>query len=935
MKNFLLSTALLLSAVLVSGQVVTTTPAFITNDYIGVITVTYDPSQGSGDMGSATNCYAHTGIITSASSSDTDWKFVTDTWRGGSSKNKMTKVGTKWVLTINNMFNFYNCPTTTKILKLAFVFNDGPNGTKEGKTSDSKDIFITVYEAGLNVAFTTPTNSTLITSGTSIAFSATASTSCNLELKINGISKKTATGTSLSHSENFTTNGNYECIISANDGIETVYDTVKVCVAGTPVNATRPTDIKNGITYYENDPTKATLVTFAKDKNNVIAENIFVIGDFNNWDYDATYQMKKDGTTGYFWLDITGLESGKEYCFQYVVRKPDGSMVKISDPYSTKVLHPYDSYEPKHQDSTLINYPQGKADSYVTVLQTAKETFNWSNATLNFVKPNINNLVVYEMWLYDFSPARNLKSAIDRLDYLENLGVNAIELMPISEFDGNMSWGYNPNHFFASDKAYGSEKDYKTFIDECHKRGIAVLVDMVFNHGTGDHPWAKLYWDSANNKTASNNPWFNVDAPHPYSVFHDFNHEYNLTKEYFNEVLQYWINEYKIDGYRMDLTKGFTNRVCTESTASNYDQSRIDIIKGYHQAAKVADPNVIFIIEHFCTSSEEQVLVNDGIIPWNNLNNAYSQTAMGWLKDGDALSNSNKVGWISFAESHDEERNFYKAQQWGNGTVKTDETERLNRIALNVAFSVMQKGPKMIWQFGELGYDYSIDYNERTGTKPMPESLNWYQNANRMGGYKKVAQVNQLRHVYSNLFNNGTCTTTVGTGKSARYIQWTYNTDQMVIVGNFNVTTGTTYTGSTTVAPFATTGTWYEYFSGETLQISNTSQTITLQPGELRIYTNTYNTLPQIPDSYVFPDAINTIETNTSNNFVYPTVSDHTIYISAEELPQMIQIYGLRGDLVKQTRHVTEINISDLKRGIYLMVINFSKTQEAFKIIRK
>ena len=97
-----------------------------------------------------------------------------------------------------------------------------------------------------------------------------------------------------------------------------------------------------------------------------------------------------------------------------------------------------------------------------------------------------------------------------------------------------------------------------------------------------------MWWNATSSQTAANNPFFNVTAPHPYSVFHDFNHEYQPTRDYFKRVLQFWINEYKIDGYRLDLTKGFTQNSSTESTASNYDQSRINILTDYYNAAKSA-----------------------------------------------------------------------------------------------------------------------------------------------------------------------------------------------------------------------------------------------------------------------------------------------------------------------------------------------------------
>ena len=197
-----------------------------------------------------------------------------------------------------------------------------------------------------------------------------------------------------------------------------------------------------------------------------------------------------------------------------------------------------------------------------------------------------DDIVIYEMHFRDFTSTGDINGAMEKLDYLQALGVNAIELMPVQEFEGNDSWGYNPCSYFALDKAYGTRRMYREFVDACHSRGIAVLVDVVYNQATGAHPYAKLYWDATNNKTASNNPWFNVDAPHPYSVFHDWNHEFELTREHVKKSLRYLLEEYKVDGFRFDLTKGFTNKNSTESTASNYDQSRIDILKDYNNAIR-------------------------------------------------------------------------------------------------------------------------------------------------------------------------------------------------------------------------------------------------------------------------------------------------------------------------------------------------------------
>ena len=181
--------AALLLPVAIMAQVVTTEPAFITSNYRGKIIVTFNPNEGNKGMVGATACYAHTGVITTASTSDTDWKYAPE-WRGGEDKYKMTKVGSNWQLEIDDMYSYYECPTTEEIKKLAFVFNDGPSGNKEGKTAEGGDIFVPIYEEGLQVKFEQPDGSQLIESGSQVVFDAIASESANITLTINGETKK-------------------------------------------------------------------------------------------------------------------------------------------------------------------------------------------------------------------------------------------------------------------------------------------------------------------------------------------------------------------------------------------------------------------------------------------------------------------------------------------------------------------------------------------------------------------------------------------------------------------------------------------------------------------------------------------------------------------------------------------------------------------------
>ena len=600
----------------------------------------------------------------------------------------------------------------------------------------------------------------------------------------------------------------------------------------TPTEKARPAGISNGI-YYGADGTSVTLCTYAASKTES-AKRVFLLGDMTDWKLKAEYQLYKDGN--YFWITLTGLTPGKEYRFQYAVERADGVKKLISDLYSEKVLHPDDQYEPKKVDPDLLDYPTGKgANGYVTVIQPGKPKYEWSEATLNFKRPNKNNLVIYELWIYDYTEGRSLKGLMKRLDYIQNLGVNAIELMPICEFDGNYNWGYSPNHYFAPDRAYGSETMYKEFIDECHKRGIAVILDMVFNHATGLNPMNKLYPYGSD---LANNPWFNVNVPHSDNVYEDWNHGFAPAKEMFTRALKYWLTEYKVDGFRLDLSHG----LCSDQP----NTSVANLKYYYDNGVKAVAPDAYMILEHWGGNmgTERPQLISYGMQCWNNTSNAYCQTAMGWLKDGDGFGEASKDGYVSYCESHDEERMQYKCKKYGNGDLQTNTAARLARVAENVAFNVLLNGSHMLWMWEEVGYDFSIncdfdhpnDYNEsyRCSKKPRPEIRGYFTNANRVAAFTKCAQVITLRtQLMPSVFEGNPSSVSVNSGSKLRKIQWGSN---VFAAANFDVT------GNQAVT--LPSGTWYDYLNGAT----KANGTYTLAPGELKVFTGTPVIAPTFDD---------------------------------------------------------------------------------------
>ncbi len=637
-------------------------------------------------------------------------------------------------------------------------------------------------------------------------------------------------------------------------------------VAGVaPVTGSRPSGVSNGI-YYGADGTSVTLCTYAASKTEP-ANRVFLLGDMTDWKLDAAHQMKRDGN--YFWITLTGLTPGQEYRFQYAVERADGVKKQICDIYSEKVIHSDDQWEPKQVDPTLIDYPTKGADGgYVTVIQPGKPEYQWSSATLNFQRPARENLIIYEVWVYDYTAKRTFKGLIDKLDYIQNLGVNAIELMPVTEFEGNQSWGYNPVLYFALDRTYGKADDFKQLVDECHKRGIAVIMDMVFNHTNGSNPMVKLYPWTSSSKTETElrlNPWININPPEGDNGYgEEWNHDFGPAKEMFERVFEYWLREYKIDGYRLDLSHGLCGN--TNNAVSN-------LISYYNNHVKAVSNGAYMILEHWGNGQDQ--LISNGMQCWtgNVITNAYCQTAMGWLKDGDGFDGANRAGYVSYAESHDEERMQYKAKMYGNGDLKTNETARLGRVAENVAFNVLLNGAHMLWQFEELGYDISIDQNGRTGTKPNPSTKGYFVQPARVDAFTKCAQVITLRtQLMPNAFT-GTPSVSIGSGKALRTIQWGNN---VFAVANFGVE------GNQAVS--MPSGTWYDYLGGAA---KATATTCVLAPGELKVFTGTPVTAPTFTD----------IQKRDAQGIEQPA-SDSSLKVRGEKFLKDGQLLIRRGDKI-------------------------------------
>ncbi|WP_448702090.1 alpha-amylase family glycosyl hydrolase [Mucilaginibacter sp. AW1-3] len=583
-----------------------------------------------------------------------------------------------------------------------------------------------------------------------------------------------------------------------------------------------PSGANDGVTFI-NSGTSVIFNLYAPGKTTV-----GVIGDFNNWGA-TTMNQTPDGTR--WWVQIDNLDPNKEYSYQYLV---NGSL-KVADPYCDKILDPAnDSYIPASVYPNLKTYPSGQS-GIVSEFQYNQTAYTWK--TTNFTRPDKKNLVIYELHVRDFIGTHSYKTLKDTLSYLSNLGVNAVELMPVNEFEGNDSWGYNPDFYFAPDKYYGTKNDLKALIDECHSRGIAVILDMVLNHSFGSSPMVQLYFNSTTQKPTPDNPWFNVDPTHPDNVGYDFNHESAATKYFAKNVMKFWMTEYHIDGYRFDLAKGFTEKVTTTEAAWGvYDASRVAIWKDYNSFIKSVDPNNFYVIlENFASDQEQKEESDQGMMHWNNMNYNFNEATMGYVGTSDLgglfftphtfTAPDYLVGYM---ESHDEERIQFKNTNYGNASgsynVK-DLATGLKRDEAAAAFMLSTPGPKMIWEFGERGYDISINNTSRLSDKPPHwEYMNDPLRKGLYNAYAKLIRMKINNPVFttSNVLYNAT-----GGIKS---IALTGTGVNVMMVANFDVST------QTTAVAFPSTGTYYDYYTGNPISVGTTFTNVTLAPGEYHIY---------------------------------------------------------------------------------------------------
>jgi len=828
----------------------------------------------------------------------------------------MTNMGNDLHQLTLSIREFYNLNDNDEVQELAFVFRN-IDGSREGKTSTGGDIYLKLPEIGsFDAFFRSPeTRAIVVAQSESIFIDVVASESATISLYDNELLILQNTGTQLSIDYQPNTSGDHTIRFEAmsNDIVKT--DSFTMVYDPTIRKAALPSDVDLGLNRISN--TEIILSLYAPNK-----ENVFLLSGINQYSASQDYQLNLGLDDATWWIRLENLDPSIDYTYQFLVDRD----LKIADPLSELILDPANDSDLSNF-SDLPEYPQGLTEGRVSYFNLATDEFDWTDAGFQSVKKE--DLVIYEILMRDFLSSHNYNDLLDTLTYLKNLGINAIELMPVQEFEGNDSWGYNPSYHMALDKYYGSPDELKAVVDAAHSLDMAVILDVVFNHAFGESPLVAMYWDTQLNRPSAESPYFNTEARHPFNVGYDFNHESEATKAYVKRCLEYWIDEYHIDGYRFDLSKGFTQKMSTSDFLfSAYDDSRVNILLDYAQFIWSINPEHYVILEHFASDLEELELSVYGMMVWSNANASFNEATMGYHDSGksDFTAQSYQArGWvdpyiISYMESHDEERLMYKNLTFGNSSGSYDVKDlntALRRNEMASVFFFMIPGPKMMWQFGELGYDQSIDRcidgsigDCRLDRKPI--RWEYLEDANR----QSLAEVNRAMidlKVNDDLFETKDFSLSVS--GSIKSIQLRSPDKNAMAVGNFGVEP------RVVSISFPHDGVWFDHFSDQEIRVTDNFHELDLEAGEYRLYfdqdDNVISSVPALSDKGV-----------KMSIFPNPVEDELNVHIKSDlHLEGSLLIYDILGRRtsieeeikIRSSEYDLLLDVGTLTEGVYFL----------------
>ncbi len=529
-----------------------------------------------------------------------------------------------------------------------------------------------------------------------------------------------------------------------------------------------------------------------------------LIGNFSNW---KDIPMKK-GKDGYFRTKVELKDGTYQYKFRVRSRswflEPD-EWIEIVDPYATDI-----------DDSTqngIIRIKEG---------EKIIDTYVWKHDDKPL--PPDHKLVIYEMHVGDFSGGEDdsfargkYQHVIEKLDYLCELGVNAIELMPVKEHPGDHSWGYNPRYFFASESSYGTTEQLKNLVDECHGRGIRVLIDGVYNHSEAFCPLTQIdhdYWYHHSQQDTEYNwgPEFNYEL-------YDENLDTYPARKFIGDTVRFWVREYHLDGIRYDAAKQI----------GNYDFLRWVVQEAKHEARVKPFYNVAEYVPE-----SPSITNSDGPMDacWHDsfyhiltdhlCGDTFDLEQLKDILDGKRQGFMGPNNIVNYLGNHDHNRLIVEL---GNRGIFDDEV--FKRVKLGVALLITAIGIPLIWMGEEFG-----EYKPKTieSAKLDWKLLENESNQSLFQYYKGLIFLRETNHaLYSgniDFFHEDP------DNKVLAYTRWNDQGSRIVVVLNFS----DNYLGGYQVRHFPANGTWHEWTNDYDIQSGDDNILIDLPEYEAKVF---------------------------------------------------------------------------------------------------
>jgi 1,4-alpha-glucan branching enzyme len=527
-------------------------------------------------------------------------------------------------------------------------------------------------------------------------------------------------------------------------------------------------------------------------------------GCFSDW---SEISMQKD-EQGYFRTSVE-LEDG---VYQYKFRvqskswflKPD-EWVEISDPYATDI-------DDASQNSVVqIKNGQKVVDTYI-----------WQHDD----KPLRSNeeLVIYELFVGGFSGGENehkergkLQDVIEKLDYLSELGINAIELMPIQEYPGDNNWGYTPRHFFAVESSYGSSTDLKRLIDECHGRGIRVLIDCIFNHSDPQAPLTQIdhdYWYSRK-PTDPDNSWGpEFDYDH-----YDKNLDLKPAWQFVGDVVRFWIEEYHIDGIRYDASKQIDNyefftwitQQARQAAAMKPFFNMAEYIPENPQLAGYGKPMDACWHESFYQQVLKHICGDD-----------FNLKALKEVIDCKQQGYESATSVINYITSHDHK---YILAELGDREIFAEAA--FKRVKLGAVLLMTTVGVPLVWmgsEFGEYNPEEEIKINWNLLENDLNQGLfDYYRGLINLRTQNHALRTNNIEFFHEDAEN-----------KVLAYTRWNDQGSRIVVIANFS----NNFLQNYSFDKFPQSGIWHEWTSNYDVEAKDGKLVIDLGEYEAKVLVN-------------------------------------------------------------------------------------------------